>query len=307
MKTLLCFLLLFTPLLHAQKAKGQGKKSLIKLTTEPVKTRELLYKTTPQGELNMHVFSPAGEMQAAVLRPCVVFFFGGGWKSGTYAQFVPQAEYLASRGIIAACADYRIASIHKTLPDCAVEDAKSAIRWVRGHAVELGVDPDKVIAAGGSAGGHLAACTALCPGFDAATDDKAISAKPNALVLFNPALNIATLFKERANTQSPISLEMAEAITPNSFVSKDTPPAILFFGGADPLKAGGDEYVSKARALGLRAEMWSAPAMPHGFFNRTPWIQVTARQMDQFLVSLGYLGGEPSLKLPENAPAMVKE
>jgi acetyl esterase/lipase len=100
---------------------------------------------------------------------------------------------------------------------------------------------------------------------------------------------------------------MAEAITPNSFVSKDTPPAILFFGSADALKAGGDEYVSKARALGLRAEMWSAPNMPHGFFNREPWIQVTARQVDQFLGSLGYLGGEPSLKLPANAPAMVKE
>lgn len=308
MKNLLCLLLLFTPLLHAQKAGGGGKKALIKLTTETVKTREVLYKTTPQGELKLHVFSPAGEMQAAVLRPCVVFFFGGGWKSGSYLQFVPQAEYLASRGIIAACADYRIANIHKTLPDSAVEDAKSAIRWVRGHAVELGVDPDKIIAAGGSAGGHLAACTALCPGFDAATDDKAISAKPNALVLFNPAMNIDTLFKQRAVAEkSPITLEMAEAITPNRFVSKDTPPAILFFGSADDLKIGGDEYVQKARALGLRAEMWSAPEMPHGFFNRAPWMQVTAVQMDRFLASLGYLGGEPSLKLPENAPALVKE
>ncbi len=307
MKAILCLLLLATPILHAQKAKGGGKKGTVKLTTEPVKATEVLYKTTPQGELKLHVYAPASEVQTAVQRPCIVFFFGGGGKSGSYLQFVPQAEYLASRGIVAACADYRISSIHKTLPDKAVEDAKSAIRWVRGHATELGIDPGKIIAAGGSAGGHLAACTALATAYDAETDDKSISAKPNAMVLFNPAMNIATLFKERATGNSPITLEMAEAITPNNFVSKDTPPAILFFGSADKLKVGGDEYVSKAKALGLRAEMWSAADMPHGFFNKEPWLQVTAKQMDVFLTSLGYLGGEPTIKLPAEAPSLKAE
>ncbi|GEP41655.1 alpha/beta hydrolase [Brevifollis gellanilyticus] len=291
---------------NAKKAKKAPKED-IKLTSEAVKTREVVYKTTPQGELKLHVFSPSGEVQAAVQRPCVVFFFGGGWKNGTFKQFVPQAEYLATRGIVAACADYRILNQHKTLPDKAVEDAKSAIRWVRGHAVELGIDPNKVIASGGSAGGHLAACTALVSAYDAESDDKSISAKPNAMVLFNPALNISTLYKERVTGEALMTLEMAEAITPNSFLSKDTPPAIIFFGTADKLKLGGDEYVKKARELGLRAEMWSAKDMPHGFFNREPWIQVTARKMDEFLASLGYLGGEPTLKAPEGVPSLDKE
>jgi hypothetical protein len=307
MKVILCLVFLITPILHAQKAKGGGKKATVKLTAEPVKATEVVYKTTPQGELKLHVFAPAGEMQSAVQRPCIVFFFGGGWKSGSYLQFVPQAEYLATRGIVAISADYRIHSIHKTTPDKAVEDAKSAIRWVRGHAVELGIDPSKVIASGGSAGGHLAACTALCAAYDAESDDKSISAKPNAMVLFNPAMNIATLFKQRDTGDTAMNLAMAEAITPNNFVSKDTPPAILFFGTADKLKAGGDEYVTKAKTLGLRAEMWSAADMPHGFFNKEPWIQVTAKQMDVFLNSFGYLGGAPTIQLPEKAPALVKE
>ncbi len=291
--------------LHAQKA-GRKMPST-KLTSDEVATKEVVYKTTPQGALKLHVFSPKGEVQTAVLRPCVVFFFGGGWKNGSYLQFVPQAEYLASRGIIAISTDYRISSIHKTTPDKCVEDAKSAIRWVRGHSTELGIDPGKVIAAGGSAGGHLAACTALISAYDAESDDKAISAKPNALVLFNPALNISTLFKERVTGDSPFTLEMAESITPNKFISKNTPPAILFFGTADKLKVGGDEYVKKARELGLRAEMWTAADMPHGFFNKEPWIQVTARKMDEFLMSLGYLGGNPTIKLPENAPELKAE
>lgn len=302
MRLLIPLLLAFTVPALAQKTKAT-----IQLTNAEVTTKNILYKTTPQGELKLHVFSPAGAIQIAALRPCVLFFFGGGWKSGSYLQFVPQAEYLASRGIIAISADYRIANIHKTTPDKAVEDAKSAIRWVRGHSTELGIDPDKVIAAGGSAGGHLAACTALVKAFDAESDDKAISAKPNAMVLFNPAMNIATLFKQRATGNSPMTLDTAEAITPNNFVSQDTPPAILFFGTADGLKAGGDAYVKKATELGLRAEMWSATDMPHGFFNKEPWIQVTAKKMDEFLISLGYLGGEPLIKLPEGAPELKRD
>ncbi len=305
MRLLLPLLLAIALPLHAQK--GGKNKPLIKLTDVEVATKEIVYKTTPQGELKLHVFSPKGEVQAAVLRPCVVFFFGGGWKSGSYLQFVPQAEYLASRGIVAISADYRILNVHKTTPDKAVEDAKSAIRWVRGHATELGIDPGKIIAGGGSAGGHLAACTALVSAYDAESDDKSISAKPNAMVLFNPAMNIATLFKQNVTAGNPMTPEIAEAITPNSFVSKDTPPAILFFGTADKLKAGGDEYVQKATALGVRAEMWTAADMPHSFFNGVPWIQVTARKMDEFLTSLGYLVGEPTIKLPENAPALKHE
>lgn len=305
MRLIIPVLLALSLPVFAQKA--DKKKPTIKLTTEKVATKEIVYKTTPQGELKLHVFSTAGDVPIAALRPCIVFFFGGGWKSGTYAQFVPQAEYLASRGLIAICADYRILNTHRTTPDKAVEDAKSAIRWVRGHSTELGIDPGKVIAAGGSAGGHLAACTALVKAYDAESDDKTISAKPNAMALFNPAMNIATLFKQRDTGDSPITLEMAEAITPNSFVAKDTPPAILFFGTADKLKAGGDEYVKKATELGLRAEMWTAADMPHGFFNKEPWIQVTAKKMDEFLTSLGYLGGEPLIKLQDGVPELKRE
>jgi acetyl esterase len=309
--TIVSLAVLSLPSAYSQSPKPKGKKAgkaalgSVKLTQAPVKAHEVVYKSTPQGELKLHVYAPAGETQIAVQRPCIVFFFGGGWKSGSFKQFVPQAEYLASRGIVAACADYRIRDIHKTTPDKAVEDAKSAIRWVRGHAVELGIDPGKVIATGGSAGGHLAACTALCKAYDGPTDDLTVSAKPNAMVLFNPAMNIATLFRQRKEGKEGI--EMAEAITPNSFVTKDTPPAILFFGGADDLKVGGDEYIKLARTQGLRAEMWVAPGMPHGFFNQEPWLQVTAQKMEQFLSSLGYLSGESALQLPTNAPTLTKE
>ncbi len=293
---------------HNLLSQGGNRKPPVELTRAAIESREVLYKRTPQGDLKLHFYlPPRSEAGTPLRKPCVVFFFGGGWKSGTYLQFVPQARYLAGRGLITACADYRILSQHQTLPDKAVEDAKSAIRWLRGHADEWGIDPARIIAAGGSAGGHLAACTAFVTAYDA-PGESSLSCKPDALVLFNPAMNIATLVKERAASSGPdLPLEMAEAITPNRFVTKQAPPALFFFGSADKLKLGADEYMRMARDLGLRAEMWTAKDQPHGFFNREPWLQQTTRQMDLFLISLGYLRGQPSLIIPEDAPPLVKE
>ena len=206
---------------------------------------------------------------------------------------------------MAASADYRIESIHHTTPDKCVEDAKSAVRYLRQHASELGIDPGKIVAGGGSAGGHIAACTALIDAFDAETDDKAFSAKPDAMVLFNPALNIDELSAERKGSAEDQA--KAEAITPNRFIKAGTPPVIMFFGTNDALKKGADGYLAKAKPLGLRAELWTAEGQAHGFFNRAPWSQVTVKKADEFLVSLGFLKGEPTVPIPAGAPVLKKE
>lgn len=261
-----------------------------------------VYRTTPQGELSLHVSLPA-DWKPTDRRPAIVFFFGGGWSQGSYTQFVPQADYFASRGMVAASADYRIASIHRTTPDKCVEDAKAAVRWLREHAADWGVDPGRIVAAGGSAGGHLAACTALVPGFEPA--DAPVSSRPDALVLFNPALNIDELARDR-QLPTALGMEVIEAITPNRFVAAGAPPAIMFFGTDDPLVAGAERYLEKAEPLGVRAELWMAAGQRHAFFNRPPWIQVTARQADAFLRSLGYLEGEPTVAAPPNSPALAR-
>jgi acetyl esterase/lipase len=273
-----------------------------KLTDTPVRTEERVYKTTPQGELKLHFFLPA-DSKPEDHRPVIVFFFGGGWKNGNYTQFQSQSEYFASRGLVAASADYRISSVHKTTPAECVADAKSAIRWVRAHAKEFGVDPDKVIASGGSAGGHLAAAAALVPGFDEATDDMKVSCVPNAMVLFNPALNLS---------QAPTPIKDAKGnniskeISPTVYLTKSAPPSVIFFGTADRLGAMGTEYAARAKELGVRADLYLAPDMPHGFFNRAPWTQVTAKKADEWLASQGYLSGPPAVKVPEGAPALTQ-
>lgn len=301
MRTILAWIvavLVVAPAMAQEKGKQAQRP---KLTSAAIKSQEQLYRKTPQGELLMHLYYP-NDWKASDKRPVIVFFFGGGWKNGSYTQFVPQAEYFASRGLVCAIADYRIESKHKTTPDACVEDAKAAVRWVRSNASKLGVDPDKLIASGGSAGGHLAAAAAFCEGFDAKDDDIKISCKPNALVLFNPALNMTN--SKRAITDASGN-DIAKAFSPTLFLKKDAPPTILFFGTADALIAHGEEYQKKSAALGNRVELWTAAELGHGFFNRAPWCEVTARQADAFLVSLGYLKGDATIKLPAGTPGLM--
>src|SRR5207244_268255 len=110
------------------------------------------------------------------------------WTNGSVKQFEPQAEYLATRGMVAIRADYRIKSKHEVTPVECVEDAHAAMRWVRKNAGMLGIDPNRIVASGGSAGGHLAACTAD-PDPRRGSTHYAVSSRPNALLLFNPVLN----------------------------------------------------------------------------------------------------------------------
>lgn len=261
-------------------------------------SRQVVYKQTPQGELTIEVFYPK-DWKATDRRAGIVFFFGGGWTNGNRSQFVPQCQYLASRGMVAATADYRIRSKHKTSPVQCVEDAKSAVRWMRKHAGELGIDPDKLAAGGGSAGGHLAAATALCDGYDAADEDKAVSSRPNALVLFNPVTDMTGMPERLAGEPDPAAA--AKAISPVLGLKKDSPPAVLFFGTADRLAGHGDAYLKRAAEVGARAELYTAEAQPHGFFNRNPWQQATVREADRFLASIGYLEGEPTIAVDAKA------
>jgi acetyl esterase/lipase len=265
-----------------------------KITDAKVLTAEHVFKKTPEGELTLHCFMPA-DWKATDKRPVIVFFFGGGWKNGSFTQFVPQAEYFAGRGLVAVSADYRIESKHKAKPDQCAEDAKSAIRWVRANAAKLGIDPGKVIASGGSAGGHLAAATALVEKFDS-PDDPKVSCKPNALVLYNPFLN----GKGRTITGSN-GTNVAEAISPTLFLKKDAPPSIQFFGTTDKLLDQGTEYAKRCKELGVRAELFTAEGVGHSFFNREPWLSVTTIKADEFLTSLGYLKGAPTIKPPAGA------
>src|SRR5207237_3124764 len=144
-------------------AKGAPGRPGSRYANAPPPTKKIVYKKVGDRELSLHVFEPAAQEPTAK-RPAIVFFHGGAWAIGDPNQFYYQCDYLAKRGMWAASAEYRL-----TAPGAGVRiadivlDAKDAVRYVRSHAGDLGVDPDRIAAAGGSAGGHLAAAPAAVP------------------------------------------------------------------------------------------------------------------------------------------------
>lgn len=252
------------------------------------KTRSFVYKHASDTDLKLIVHFPPGWREGG-RRPAIVFFFGGGWANGSPAQFQTQCEALASRGMVAARADYRVKSRQPgiTPRDC-VEDARSAVRWMRRNAAMLGIDPDRLAVGGGSAGGHIAACTSLAPGVDAPGEDTGVSCKANALVLYNPVLS----FDARIIRMTHVDADTAAAISPTAHLSKDAPPTLLLYGTADALREQGDEFLKQAKALGVRCEMYLAEGQKHGFFNRSPWREKTTARVIEFLESIGYLKSE---------------
>lgn len=251
-----------------------------------------VYKEASGDKLWIYRFDPEGHKPATDKRPAVVFFFGGGWNGGSVTQFEQHSKYLASRGMIAFVADYRVKSRQKTGPDACVADGKSAIRWVRANAQRLGVDPDRVAAGGGSAGGHVAATTGICDGLDDPADEqKDISSKSNALLLFNPVYDNGPsgYGHERAKEWFP-------AISPAHNISKDDPPTIVFLGSKDNLipVSTAEKFDKDLNAQGIESELHVYEGQPHGFFNENKSQEAfldTVLKMDAFLVGLGWLEG----------------
>jgi len=260
--------------------------------TQPNNVKDFIFKQTKEAKLKVHVHFPKNWKQSDK-RPAVVFFFGGGWHGGSANQFTPQAEYLATRGMVAVRADYRVYRRHKVLPDKCVEDAKSAIRWVRKNAADLGIDPNRIVASGGSAGGHLAACTGLTDGLEAPNEDLSVSSKPQALVLFNPVVDMT---HEKIIQRLKGNKTIAQQISPFHQMKKNAPPTLILFGTADKLFAQVPPYLAKAKKLGNRVELYTAEGAIHGFFNKSPWYERTLRRMDEFLIDIGYLKGNPTIK-----------
>jgi acetyl esterase/lipase len=256
-------------------------------------TKVETYRKIGETELKLWIFNPATKAEKPL--PCVVFFFGGGWTSGTPTQFEPQSRHLASRGMIAIVADYRVKSRQNALPADCVSDAKACVRWVRANAARLGIDPMRIAVGGGSAGGHLAAAVATVPGLDSAKDDKAVSCLPNALVLFNPGTVMAPFPGLELKgfgaglDKSKFGCEPTE-ISPIHHVTKGLPPTIIFHGKADTTVpyATVEKFTEVMKAAGNRCELVGFEGQPHGFFNKAKY-QETLDATDAFFVSLGYL------------------
>ncbi len=245
----------------------------------------IVYKKTEQQELNLYVLKP-DDWKPSDTRPAIVWFYGGGWVGGAPGQFEPQAKHFAKLGFVCILPEYRLIKIIPGPPVFPCRDAKSAMRWTRSHAVELGINPEKIAAAGGSAGGHLAAFTGLVDGMDDPADDLKISAKPAALLLFNPVLD-----NGKGEWGSERVGEKTKEFSPAHNVTKEAPPAIVFLGTKDKLIPVStlERFQKNMKSAGVRCDLHLYEGKGHGFFNKDPERADTIAKSEAFLRDLGWL------------------
>jgi acetyl esterase/lipase len=257
----------------------------------PTPSAVISYKKIGDVVLDLHVFNPPGHTPSDT-RPAIVFFFGGGWSGGTPTQFFPQSSYLASRGMVAISAEYRVNTKHNTPPSTCVADGKSAVRWIRANASQLGIDPERLAAGGGSAGAHVAAATALTKRFDEPGEDTGVSCRPEALVLFNPVFDNGPSGFGHDRVK-----EYWQDFSPMHNIARGAPPTLIMLGTEDSIipVSTAQRYQKLMAGVGARCDVRLYEGQGHGFFNKARYKE-TVIEADKFLTSLGYIEGEPTLK-----------
>lgn len=228
--------------------------------------RMIVYKKVGGRELKLHVFLPDG-WKASDQRPCFHIIHGGGWQGMSPHRMYPFAADFAKRwGMVAVAPEYRLYKPDKsvTVFDC-VKDSRSSVRYLRSHADELGIDPDRIAVAGASAGGHLAAATAIFDEVNESSDDLAVSCKPNAMVLFFPVIDTSA----KGYGQAKIG-DRWEELSPAHRVREGIPPTITFHGTGDITTpfAGAKSFHEQMLEAGNRSELVVTEGGVHGYLMR---------------------------------------
>lgn len=257
------------------------------LATKLEPTRVVTYRRQGERELRLHIFEPAGWAKND-RRACFVTIHGGGWVNGEARRMYPFAAHYAAKGMVGISIEYRLMKPNSGVTpfDC-VADGRSAMRYIKSHAAELGIDPAKVAVSGGSAGGHVAAGTALFDGVNVPEDDLKVSPAPAAMVLLFPVID--TSKEGYGNSKCG---ERWKEISPLHQVRPGVPPTIVFHGTGDtttPYK-GAKGFEEAMLAAKNRCELVTHEGGKHGYlmFEKAAYDEAMGKS-DEFLASLNLI------------------
>jgi pectinesterase len=288
--------LLASALFTASDADGQAVSKKGRATANPegaqirralpdsVKVeRDIVYATYGERKVMLDLYLPKQPSTAKI--PCIVVIHGGGWRSGDKTRFAAIAGHLAEQGFAAACIGYRL------LPEvefpAPIVDCKAAVRWVRTNAAQHGIDPDRIGAIGGSAGGHLVAMLGTSdkePKLEGPGGNPGISSRVQAVVAMATPADMSK-FAERTK----IDKDLVTLISPVTHVSKDSAPVLLLHGTKDNLvpMAQSELLLSLYQKAGAHAELFKVEGAPHAFWNGQWFDDTMKRSVDFFRKQLG--------------------
>ena len=223
-----------------------------------------VFKKAGDVELRLHVVKPK-DWKPSDKRACLVTFFGGGWTSGTPARSITYAKWAAKYGLVGVAPDYRTRNRFSTQPEDCVADGRAAVRWIQDHATELGVDPTKIVVQGSSAGGHVAAWTAIpdpvAPEF---ASDPVPNPVPMGLILLWPVTDTGASgyggAKRFGNDEA-----RANNLSVTGRMPAKMPPTLVFHGTADKTVKfeNSQAFTDKMKANGNLCELIEFADAPH--------------------------------------------
>jgi acetyl esterase/lipase len=211
--------------------------------TELPGAETFIYRDSPSAVLRLFVVKP-DDWKANDRRPALMFFFGGGWTTGTPHNSIGWARFAAENGMVGIAPDYRTKGRNDTSPLASVADSRAVLAWVQAHAAELGVDPARIVVGGNSAGGHVALWTAITHAPPGSDDNESPKIKPAGLILFS---TVSDTSETTGYTPQRFG-EHTFALSPIHQLDHQMPPVLAFHGDADQL-------VPLAQAVALRDKL----------------------------------------------------
>ena len=241
--------------------------------------QNLVYSSPGGRDLHLDLFLPE---EGRGLFPAVVYIHGGGWYRGNRNAFRRQAAHMATKGFAGACIEYRLSGEAKY--PAAVQDSKAAVGWMHANAAKYRIDPQRIGAAGASAGGHLVALLG-------------VTGEVKVVAAFNPLVDLVSVGKRAPSSARTVYAEFlgatyaqkpelwAEA-SPLTHVDKNSAVFLFLHGTADttvPYQQSLD-MLNKLKAAGVEAELFTAEGAGHGFFASPPWFEPALKRMEEFFL-----------------------
>ncbi len=303
----LCLLLILKSSTASAQKESASSSSEPAVTMVP-KWKKLLPADPLEGlQLSRHVIAEYPEHAVEVILyvpqhpgkyPAILDIHGGGWSQRQIESDRPMMERLAKRGFVTALVSYRVSSEAKY--PAALHDCKAAIRYLRAHAEEFRINPERIGVMGGSAGGHLSGLTALTSGnpeFEGDGPNRETSSAIQACIVMAATQD---LVEANRKTTAPNALaffgvacaeneDLYRNASPLTHIHKGSPPTLFIEGEKDTLKIGRKEAMSKLEELGIATGVHILKFAPHPFWMSDPWCAETVEIAAQFFAK--HLGG----------------
>ncbi|MEU7046115.1 alpha/beta hydrolase [Streptomyces varsoviensis] len=252
-------------------------------TDERVKVEDR-YIPGPGGQLRLRLYRPVTDE----ILPVILYLHGGAYTYGSpEAEEGRSLQYAAEAEAVVVSVDYRLAPEHPF--PAATDDAYAALEWAAEHAAEIGADPQRIAVAGGSAGGNLAAATALrardlggphitfqsltYPGVDTTATSQSLRTADNLPVLNRRALLLALQHYTGGQNLHPYASPLHADDLSN------LPPTFITVAEIDPLRDEGRAYADRLTAAGTTTELIQLPGAVHGFDLLFPQAAISQRNL----------------------------